>query len=133
VNSGETVALVGSAGSAKSSSMALIHRVYGVQQGMVRVGGHHKRDVIQVSLSRHIEMVLKDPDLFSGSVCDGIRDVSHWASDDNVNYAARTVGAHDFIAALPQGYDTVLDERGGNLSLGQRQLHIFVRALDSSP
>jgi len=129
VKSGETVALVGPTGSGKSSSMALIHRFYDVQQGAVLVGGRDVRDVTQQSLSRHIAMVLQEPYLFTGSVRDNIRYASHWASDRDVEVAATAVGAHDFIAALPQGYDTVLDERGGNLSLGQRQLLSFARAL----
>ncbi|SHI30597.1 ABC transporter ATP-binding protein [Wenxinia saemankumensis] len=129
VNSGETVALVGPTGSGKSSSMALIHRFYDVQGGAVRVGGRDVRDVTQASLGRHIAMVLQEPFLFTGTVRENIRYSSHWASDADVEEATRAVGAHDFVTALPQGYDTMLDERGGNLSLGQRQLLSFARAL----
>ncbi|EAR50202.1 ABC-transport protein, ATP-binding component [Oceanicola granulosus HTCC2516] len=129
VKSGETVALVGPTGSGKSSAMALVHRFYDVQQGAVLVGGRDVRDVTQESLGRHIAMVLQEPYLFTGTVMENIRYSTHWASDDAVREAAEAVGAHDFIERLPQGYDTVLDERGGNLSLGQRQLLSFARAL----
>ena len=129
VKSGETVALVGPTGSGKSSSMALIHRFYDVQKGTVLVGGRDVRDVIQKSLGRHIAMVLQEPYLFTGTVRDNIRYASDWAVDEAVVEAAIAVGAHDFIEALPLGYDTVLAERGSNLSLGQRQLLSFARAL----
>lgn len=129
VNSGETVALVGPTGSGKSSSMALIHRFYDVQNGTVLVGGRDVRDVTQKSLGRHIAMVLQEPYLFTGTVRDNIRYATDWADDEAVVEAAIAVGAHDFIEALPQGYDTMLAERGSNLSLGQRQLLSFARAL----
>lgn len=129
VNSGETVALVGPTGSGKSSSMALIHRFYDVQDGAVMVGGRDVRDVTQQSLGRHIAMVLQEPYLFTGTVRDNIRYASDWANDEAVIEAAIAVGAHEFIEALPQGYDTMLAERGSNLSLGQRQLLSFARAL----
>ena len=129
VNSGETVALVGPTGSGKSSSMALIHRFYDVQDGAVFVGGRDVRDVTQKSLGRHIAMVLQEPYLFTGTVRENIRYATDWADDDAVKEAAVAVGAHDFIEALPQGYDTMLAERGSNLSLGQRQLLSFARAL----
>ena len=129
VNSGETVALVGPTGSGKSSAMALIHRFYDVQDGVVSVGGHDVRDITQKSLGRHIAMVLQEPYLFTGTVRDNIRYASDWADDEAVIDAAIAVGAHDFIEALPQGYDTMLAERGSNLSLGQRQLLSFARAL----
>ena len=129
VKSGEMVALVGPTGSGKSSSMALIHRFYDVQKGTVLVGGHDVRDIMQKSLRRHIAMVLQEAYLFTGTVRDNIRYASDWADDDAVVEAAIAVGAHDFIEALPLGYDTVLAERGSNLSLGQRQLLSFARAL----
>ena len=129
VSSGETVALVGPTGSGKSSSMALIHRFYDVQDGAVLVGGRDVRDVTQKSLGRHIAMVLQEPYLFTGTVRDNIRYASDWADDEAVVEAAIAVGAHDFIEALPKGYDTMLAECGNNLSLGQRQLLSFARAL----
>ncbi len=129
VKSGETVALVGPTGSGKSSAMSLIHRFYDVQQGAVFVGGKDVRSVTQESLGRHIAMVLQEPYLFTGTVTENIRYATKDASDETVVDAARAVGAHDFIMALPKGYDTMLEERGGNLSLGQRQLISFARAL----
>jgi ATP-binding cassette subfamily B protein len=129
VKSGETVALVGPTGSGKSSTMSLIHRFYDVQEGSVLVGGRDVRDVTQKSLGRHIAMVLQEPYLFTGTVRDNIRYSTDWASDADVEEAAIAVGAHAFIEALPQGYDSMLAERGSNLSLGQRQLLSFARAL----
>ena len=126
---GETVAIVGPTGSGKSSSMALIHRFYDVQGGAVLVGGRDVREVTQESLGRHIAMVLQEPYLFTGTVMENIRYASHWATDEDVIAAAKAVGAHDFITALPDGYATLLEERGTNLSLGQRQLISFARAL----
>jgi ATP-binding cassette, subfamily B, multidrug efflux pump len=129
VEPGETVALVGPTGSGKSSAMALIHRFYDVQKGAVLVGGLDVRDVTQESLGRHIAMVLQEPYLFTGTVLENIRYRKTDASVEEVMEAARAVGAHDFIAALPDGYETELGERGGMLSLGQRQLISFARAL----
>ena len=129
VASGETVALVGPTGSGKSSSMSLIHRFYDVQDGTVRVSGKDVRSVTQESLGRHIAMVLQEPFLFTGTVMENIRYATKDASDEDVVDAAKAVGAHDFIMALPLGYQTLLEERGGNLSLGQRQLISFARAL----
>ena len=129
VKPGETVALVGPTGSGKSSCMALAHRFYDVQQGSVLVGGHDVRDVTQESLGRQIAMVLQEPFLFTGSVFENIRYHKRDATREEVEAAARAVGAHDFITRLPQGYDTELGQRGGGLSLGQRQLVSFARAL----
>ena len=129
VNPGETVALVGPTGSGKSSAMALLKRFYDVQGGAVLVGGHDVRDITQASLGRDIAMVLQEPYLFSGTVLENIRYNKTDATAQDVIAAARAVGAHDFIKALPQGYDTMMGERGGSLSLGQRQLISFARAL----
>lgn len=129
VNPGETVALVGPTGSGKSSCMSLIHRFYDVQQGEVMVGGHDVRDLTQDSLGRQIAMVLQEPFLFTGTVFENIRYHKTDATRDQVIEAARAVGAHDFIMRMADGYETVLGQRGGNLSLGQRQLISFARAL----
>ena len=129
VEPGETVALVGPTGSGKTSVMALAHRFYDVWSGQVLVGGHDVRDVTQNSLGRQIAMVLQEPFLFTGSVFENIRYAKSDASRDNVIRAAQAVGAHDFIMQLEQGYDSELAQGGVNLSLGQRQLLSFARAL----
>ncbi|SDX60547.1 ABC transporter ATP-binding protein [Roseicitreum antarcticum] len=129
VNPGETVALVGPTGSGKSSAMALLKRFYDVQGGQVIVGGHDVRDLSRASLGREIAMVLQEPYLFSGTLMENIRYNKTDATTDEVIAAARAVGAHDFIMDLPGGYETMMGERGGALSLGQRQLVSFARAL----
>ncbi len=129
VKPGETVALVGPTGSGKSSCMSLIHRFYDVQQGQVLVGGHDVRTLTQDSLGDQIAMVLQEPFLFTGTVFENIRYHKLDATREQVIEAAKAVGAHEFIMRLPQGYDSMLGERGGNLSLGQRQLLSFARAL----
>lgn len=129
VNPGETVALVGPTGSGKSSCMSLIHRFYDVQKGQVLVGGHDVRDLTQESLGRQIAMVLQEPFLFTGTVFENIRYHKSDATREQVVEAAKAVGAHDFIMRMPDGYESILGQRGGNLSLGQRQLLSFARAL----
>jgi ATP-binding cassette subfamily B multidrug efflux pump len=129
VKPGETVALVGPTGSGKTSSMALIHRFYDVWQGEVLVGGRDVRDVTQESLGNSIAMVLQEPFLFTGTVIENIRYARTGATLEQVVDAAKAVGAHQFIMQLPKGYDSKLEQRGGNLSLGQRQLLSFARAL----
>ena len=126
---GETVALVGPTGSGKTSTTSLVHRFYDPWEGEVRVGVRDVRDVTQASLGRHIAMVLQEPFLFSTSVEENIRYAKADASMDDIVEAAKAVGAHDFIMRLEDGYDTVLDQRGTNLSFGQRQLISFARAL----
>ena len=126
---GQTVALVGPTGSGKSSAMSLIHRFYDVTTGAVRVGGQDVRDVTLESLGAQIAMVLQDPFLFTGTVLENIRYNKESATREQVIAAATVLGADVFIRALPQGYDTVLGERGGSLSTGQRQLLSFARAL----
>ena len=129
VNPGETVALVGPTGSGKTSTTSLVHRFYDVWEGSVKVGAHDVRDVTQDSLSRQVAMVLQEPFLFSGTVFENIRYAKDDATREGVIEAARAVGAHEFIMKLPHGYETELEQRGGNLSLGQRQLISFARAI----
>ena len=128
----EVVALVGPTGSGKTSIIALTHRFYEVDQGAVLIGGHDVRDVSQESLGRTIGMVLQEPFLFTGSIEDNIR-YNTTATHDEIVAAARSVSAHDFIMRLPQGYDTPLGQRGRNISMGQRQLISFARALVADP
>ncbi|UWQ95168.1 ABC transporter ATP-binding protein/permease [Rhodobacteraceae bacterium M385] len=129
VQPGETVALVGPTGSGKSSAMSLLNRFYDVQGGEILVGGKDVREVTQASIGREIAMVLQEPYLFSGTLLENIRYNKSDATEEDVIAAAKAVGAHDFIMALPKGYQTVMGERGGTLSLGQRQLISFARAL----
>ncbi len=129
----QRVAIVGPTGSGKTSITALVHRFYDVWEGEVRVGGHDVRDVSLDSLGRTVGMVLQEPFLFSGSVLDNLRYGIPGASRDEVIAAAQAVRAHDFIVHLPRGYDTLLGQRGRNLSIGQRQLLSFARALLSQP
>ena len=129
VTAGETVALVGPTGSGKTSITALLHRFYDVDQGSVLVGGHDIRSVTQRSLGRHIGMVLQEPFLFTGTIAENIIYAAEGVTQDQVERAANVVGAHKFIARLPAGYRTVLEQRGSNLSLGQRQLISFARAI----
>lgn len=129
VKPGETVALVGPTGSGKTSAMSLVHRFYEVTSGSITVGGHDVRDVTQESLGEQVAMVLQEPFLFTGTVFDNIRYNKASATREDVIAAAKAVGAHDFIMQMPGGYDGVLEQRGSNLSLGQRQLLSFARAL----
>ena len=129
VSPGETVALVGPTGSGKTSITALLHRFYDVWEGRVCIDGQDVREYARAALGRHIAMVLQDPYLFTGTVLDNIRFSTEHATREEIERAARVVGAHDFIVQLADGYDTVLDQQGRNLSLGQRQMLSFARAL----
>jgi len=129
VKPGETVALVGPTGSGKTSTTALVHRFYDIWEGSVKVGGYDVRDLTQDSLGEHVSMVLQEPFLFSGTIFENIIYAKEGATRENVVTAAQAVGAHEFIMKLPDGYETELEQRGGNLSLGQRQLLSFARAI----
>ena len=129
VEPGETVALVGPTGSGKTSITSLLHRFYDIWEGEILISGKDVRDVELSSLGDNIGMVLQDPYLFSSTVYENIRYNKSDATREEVVAAARAVGAHEFIMRLPNGYDTELEQRGGNLSLGQRQLISFARAI----
>ena len=128
----QIVALVGPTGSGKTSIISLVRRFYEVNQGAIRIAGHDVRDVTLESLGKTIGMVLQEPFLFSGTIEENIRYASG-ATHDQVVAAAKAVRAHDFIIRLPKGYDTDLGQRGRNISLGQRQLLSFARALVINP
>jgi ABC-type multidrug transport system fused ATPase/permease subunit len=130
---GQTVAIVGPTGAGKSTIASLISRFYDLQQGAVLIDGHDVRDVTQRSLRRQIGVVLQEPFLFTGTIRENIRYGRLEASDAEVEEAARVIGVHDVIRRLPQGYDTAIRERGRNLSVGQRQLVAFARALLADP
>ena len=130
---GETVALVGPTGAGKTTLVSLLLRFYDVTEGRITIDGHDIRDVSQDSLGWQMSVVLQEPYLFSGSVRENIRYNRVEATEAEVEAAARAVGAHDFIECLLDGYDAELQERGGNLSVGQRQLVSFARALVADP
>lgn len=130
---GQTVALVGATGSGKSSIIALIARFYQPQSGRVLVDGHDIRRVTADSLHRQMGLVLQTNFLFTGTVMDNIRYVRPAATDDEVVAAARAIGSHDAIMSLKDGFATEVGERGGNMSLGQRQLICFTRAFLANP
>ena len=133
IRPGENVAIVGSTGAGKSTMVTLIHRFADVTQGRILVDGHDIREVTRSSLAGQMSMVLQEPYLFSGTVADNIRYNYEEATMQEVMDAARTVGAHDFIISMENGYDTILAERGVNLSVGQRQLVSFARAVVGNP
>jgi ATP-binding cassette subfamily B protein len=130
---GETVALVGRTGSGKSTLARLLPRFYDVTDGAVRVDGHDVRDLTLTSLRANIGMVLDEPFLFSVSIRDNITYGRPDASMEEVRAAAEAAGAVGFISHLPEGYDTVVGERGYTLSGGQRQRIAIARALLVNP
>lgn len=133
INPGETIALVGSTGAGKSTFVSLVTRFYDVTKGVVSIDGYDIRKVTQESLRQQIGMVLQEPFLFSGTIKDNITYGRERVSDEEIFAAAKAVGAHDFIMRLENGYDTFLQERGSNLSQGQRQLISFARAVLANP
>ena len=133
VEPGETIAIVGPTGAGKSTLTSLVARFYEVTSGRLLIDGKDIREIQRESLARRLGIVLQDPFLFSGTVRENIRYGRLDATDEEVEQAARTVGAHDFIRRLPKGYDTVLHERGQNISVGQRQLIAFARAVIAEP
>lgn len=133
VQAGQTVALVGETGAGKSTLVKLLSRFYDTTEGAVLIDGVDVRHVTQHSLRRQMGVVLQDPFLFSGSIKDNIRYGTLDAPDTAIEAAAKAVGAHEFILALEQGYDTKVGEGGAILSGGQRQLISFARALLAEP
>ena len=133
IQPGETVALVGKTGAGKSTLVKLVSRFHDPVEGSVRVDGYDLRHVTQLSLRSQMGIVLQDPFLFAGTVAENIRFGRLEASDDEVIAAATAVGAHDFITRMRQGYDTPVEEGGVMLSVGQRQLISFARALLADP
>lgn len=133
VKEGQTVAFVGHTGAGKSTMIKLIMRFYDVKEGLLTVDGHDVMEISQRSLRRQMGVVLQDSHLFSGTVMDNIRYGRLNATDDEVIEAAKAVGAHDFITNLEEGYDTEVREGGSLLSVGQKQLLAFARALLADP
>ena len=133
IPAGQTVALVGKTGAGKSTLIKLVARFHDPTEGIVRIDGYDLREVTQQSLRRQFGIVLQDPFLFSGTVRENIRFGRLNASDEEVENAAKAVGADEFIRQLPQGYNTPVEEGGAILSVGQRQLISFARALLADP
>ena len=130
---GETVAVVGPTGAGKTTFVSLLTRFADVTEGSITVDGYDVRNVTRSSLVRQIGVVIQEPYLFSGTVKENIRYTHEDVTDEAVMEAARVAGAHEFIIALENGYDTPLAERGINLSVGQRQLVSFARAIVGDP
>ena len=133
ITPGETIALVGPTGAGKTTIVNLISRFYEVTGGSVRIDGWDVRDVTIESLRKQMGIMTQDNFLFSGTIRENIRYGRLDATDEEIEAAARAVNAHDFIMKLEKGYDTELSERGGGLSVGQKQLLAFARTMVSDP
>lgn len=130
---GDRIALVGETGAGKSTIIRLLSRFYDVTDGVLSIDGHDIRDVTSESLRQQLGIVLQDTFLFTGSVADNIRYGRLDATDEEVVAASKAVGAHEFISRMTDGYDSEVGENGSNLSVGQRQLISFARALLADP
>lgn len=133
VEPGQTVAIVGPTGAGKTTIINLIMRFYDPTEGRVLIDGHDLREVTLASLRRQVSLVLQDPFIFSGTIRDNIRYGRLEATQEEIEAAARAVGLDAFIGKMKEGYDYQVEERGGRLSLGQRQLVSFARALLADP
>jgi ATP-binding cassette, subfamily B, multidrug efflux pump len=130
---GQRIALVGETGAGKSTIIRLISRFFEVTDGRITIDGHDVRDVTRASLRSQLGIVLQDTFLFSGTIADNIRYGRLEASQAEIEAAAKAVGAHAFISKLPEGYNTEVGENGVNMSVGQRQILSFARALLADP
>lgn len=133
LSAGQTLAIVGGTGSGKTTTMSLLTRFYDIQQGHIKVDGHDIRDYELHAYRRRIALVLQDVFLFSGTVMDNITLRDTTIPRERVIEAAKMIGAHEFIEKMPGGYEYQVMERGATLSMGQRQLISFVRALVFDP
>ncbi len=130
---GERIALVGETGAGKSTVIRLLARLFEVTEGAIKVDGFDLRHVTRASLRTQLGIVLQDTFLFAGSISDNIRYGNLEATEEDVVAAAKATGAHEFISRLPYGYETDVGEGGINLSVGQRQIISFARALLANP
>ncbi len=130
---GQKIAFVGSTGAGKTTITSLINRFYEIQSGTITYDGIDVRDISKDSLRPSLGVVLQDTHLFTGTVADNIRYGRLDATDEEVVAAAKLANADAFIRHLPQGYDTMLTDDGGNLSQGERQLLNIARAAISNP
>lgn len=133
IKPGETIALVGPTGAGKTTIVNLISRFYNATDGRVLIDGHDVQTVTLESLRSQLGIMTQDNYLFTGTVKENIRYGKLDATDEEIITAAKAVNAHDFIMRLENGYDTVLSERGGGLSIGQKQLLAFARTFVSMP
>ena len=133
IQSGESIALVGPTGAGKSTIVSLISRFYDINEGQILIDGIDIRDVTLKSLREQMGIMLQDSFIFSGTIMDNIRYGNLEATDEEVIAAAKVVRAHDFIMEFENGYYTEVNERGSRLSVGQRQLISFARALLADP
>ena len=133
VKPGETIALVGPTGAGKTTIVNLISRFYDITSGEIRIDGHEIHQVTLDSLRRQMGVMTQDTFLFTGTVRENICYGRPEASQEEMVAAAKAVNAHDFIMELEDGYDTLVSERGGQLSVGQRQLLAFARTMVSDP
>ena len=133
VEPGQVLAVVGATGSGKSTIINLIGRFYDVQQGSVTIDGTDIRDFAKNDLRKRLGYVFQDPFIFTGSVADNISLGTPGVERAGIIRAAQTVNAHSFIEAMPDGYDTIMNEHGAGLSLGQKQLVVMARALAQDP
>ncbi len=133
ISAGESVAIVGATGAGKTSIISLISRFYDVQKGRILLDGVDLRDMRQADVRRHVGVVLQDPFIFAGTIASNIRLNESTIRDEKVRAAARFVNADKFIDRLHDGYATVVTERGSTLSVGQKQLLAFARAIAFNP
>ena len=133
IGAGESVAIVGATGAGKTSIISLISRFYDVQQGRILLDRVDVRELAQREVRRHVGVVLQDPFIFAGTIASNIRLEDRSITDEQVRAAAQFVNADKFIERLADGYDTVVTERGSTLSVGQKQLLAFARAIAFNP
>ena len=133
IPSGSTVGIIGATGSAKSTLVGLIPRLYDVTQGEIRVGGRNVKDYKLDNLRKDVSMVLQKNVLFSGTIRDNLKWGNPNASQEEIEVAAKAASAHDFIMSFPDGYDTVLGQGGVNVSGGQKQRLCIARAILAKP
>jgi len=133
IKPGETIALVGPTGAGKTTIVNLISRFYDIQKGTIKIDGHDIKRVSIESLRQQMGIMTQDNFLFTGTIRENIAYGKLDATDEEIIAAAKAVHAHDFITKLPDGYDTKLEERGGGLSVGQKQLLAFARTMVSMP
>lgn len=133
IKAGETLAIVGSTGSGKTTIINILNRFYDIQSGAICIDGKDIKEYTLESLRSRISIVLQDVFLFNGTIMDNIRLMDESISDEKIIAASKQIGAHEFLNDLPNSYGFVVSERGSNLSMGQRQLISFVRALVFDP